>query len=388
MIRRLGASIAALSPFFGTPRYLIVFVHDSCWMRCRHCWFHEDWKREHLRAAPLSTGEYLEVARGLERPWFLSFTGGEAFARPDIAELVVGFVRACRARRYQIPTAGYHPEMIEAAVVRMVESLPEVPFRVDVSLDGTEEVHDEIRCRPGSWRQAVRTLRALQGLQGRYPRFDVGVITTLSDRNLGVLDAWTSQLQGLHPRGEWMLNIVRGESREPQRDPGRMAAYARAEQALAARERALPAARHRGHPTALLLSAKNSVRRSLIRGMLEGGRSGGTCQAGTVAGVLYSDGSVYPCEMLEKPLGNVREYGYDLARLWRGPAAVAARSFIRDTRCQCTQECFLSVSIPFQPGPAMRVLAKAAGLGLRRVAGRAGPGPGAPEPERGVPGGS
>ncbi len=188
-----------------------------------------------------------------------------------------------------------------------------------------------------------------------------------------------------------MVNIVRGRSREVQRDPGRLAAYAAAERALDARERALPAARHGGHPTALLLTAKNSVRRSLIRRMLEGGRSGGACSAGTVAGVLYSDGGVYPCELLETPLGNVRDFGLDFGRLWSSEAAGAARRFIRETRCQCTQECFLSASMPFQAGPMARVLGRAVLLaGRATLSGAAATPPAVDETQAGgdgVPGG-
>ena len=55
------------------------------------------------------------------------------------------------------------------------------------------------------------------------------------------------------------------------------------------------------------------------------------------------------CEMLDRTLGNLREYDYDLPRLWNSPRAVELRNWIQDTKCQCTQECFLSMSLLIQP---------------------------------------
>src|SRR5262249_19724614 len=40
-----------------TPQYLILFLSDSCWMKCAHCWFSEAWKDQHLSERQLSFDE-------------------------------------------------------------------------------------------------------------------------------------------------------------------------------------------------------------------------------------------------------------------------------------------------------------------------------------------
>jgi hypothetical protein len=45
----------------------------------------------------------------------------------------------------------------------------------------------------------------------------------------------------------------------------------------------------------------------------------------------------------------VRDVDYDFKQLWFGPKGDEMRSFVRDTRCFCTYECFLTVNILFNP---------------------------------------
>ena len=41
-----------------------------------------------------------------------------------------------------------------------------------------------------------------------------------------------------------------------------------------------------------------------------------TCHAGSLFGIIGADGTVYPCEILDKPLGNLRNFNYDFLSLW------------------------------------------------------------------------
>ena len=338
-----------LSHTLGAPLYLILFVNDKCWMYCHHCWFSEDWKEQNLTRPPLSFEEFERLANSIPRLAFLSMTGGEAFMREDIVELATMFVRKANVARYQIPTSGWLPEKIRDNAERMLKKLPHVPFRVDVSLDGTEDIHDEVRNRTGSFSHAVETVRQLRQLKGRYDHFDVGVITTVSRNNQHEVEEIGKVVEEINPDGEWMVNITRGTPRDPlatQVDPQ---AYHRAHSIIEARMKAGRYTGHSGHLSAPWLSAKNATRRKVIQGLLDGKPGQGGCAAGALGGVIYSDGSTFPCEMLEQSLGNIRDFDCDLTQLWRSPKADEVRDWIQDTRCTCTQECFLSVSLLIQP---------------------------------------
>ena len=77
---------------------------------------------------------------------------------------------------------------------------------------------------------------------------------------------------------------------------------------------------------------------------------------------------MYPCELLiDRKLGNVREAGYDFRKIWFGEAAAGARKFIRETKCFCTYECFLTINILFNPRMMPAVLKEWSSLKLRKA---------------------
>jgi len=175
------------------------------------------------------------------------------------------------------------------------------------------------------------------------------VITTISTHNQHQVEEIAKVVEQVNPDGEWMVNITRGETRDPRAIDVDLASYELAHRLI---ERRIAEGRYRGHTghlTASWLSAKNATRRKVIRDTVAGRIRGGGCAAGALGGVIYSDGAVHACELLDDPLGNIRDFDYDLAALWNARAADDVRAWIQDTACQCTQECFLSVSLLIQP---------------------------------------
>jgi MoaA/NifB/PqqE/SkfB family radical SAM enzyme len=338
-----------LSRTLRTPPYLILFVSDTCWMKCRHCWFNEQWKSAHLESPTLTFDELVRIAGSIDRLSFLSMTGGEAFEREDIVEIGAMFARKTRLGRYQIPTSGFLPDVIVPRAEALLEANPGIPFRVDVSMDGTEEVHESIRRIPGGHRMVLETVRRLNKLRQRHPNFDVGIITTLSQHNQHCVHEMAALAESANPGGEWMVNAIRGSVRDPRAAGLDVARYQEAHELIESRIESGRMRGHRGHAAAGWLSAKNATRRKVIASTLAGTERGGGCAAGALAGVIYSDGRFAPCEMLDLSLGNVRDFDYDLAAMWNSPRADEIRAWIQDTRCHCTHECFLSVSLLIQP---------------------------------------
>ena len=345
--RARTALTEALARQYSAPPYLILFVSSQCWMHCSHCWFSEDWKEAHHKRPLLTFDQFSRLAESC-RLHFVSFTGGEAFRRDDLVELITMMRRKSRITRYQIPTSGYMPEMIELKARQLLERNPSTSFRVDVSLDGTAATHDEIRRVKGGWERAVETIKRLNALKPKYARFDVGVITTVSHRNQDQMDEIASTVRSFHP-GEWMINIARGKVRDPKAIDVDVANYRRAADLADSAVRTGLSEGHRGGILGPLLSAKNAVRRRIIADTVEGRRPGGGCAAGSLGGVIYADGAVHACELLDDELGNLHDVDYNLKAIWHGDAATRLRCRIQDSRCQCTQECFLSVSMLIQP---------------------------------------
>lgn len=339
----------SISRFFKTPQYLILFVSDKCWMKCKHCWFNEEWKCENSHGKTLTFEELKKLSESIKKIMFLSITGGEAFGRDDIVEIVNLFTSNRKTKRFQIPTSGFLTSQILTKTERILISNPRIPFRVDVSLDGNEQVHDEVRSCKGSFKNAADTIRELNKLKKKFDWFDVGVITTISSFNEHIVEEMSAIVEEMHPDGEWMVNIVRGKARDARAGDVDIANYDMAQELIRMKRERNAAGNHSGHFSAKWLSAKNVVRRKMISDIVQNKREGGACTAASFGGVIFADGSVYPCEMLDKSFGNLRDHNFDLTKMWNSSNGTEIRRWIQDNKCICTQECFLSTNILIQP---------------------------------------
>ena len=347
-----------LSEILKTPPYLILFVSDKCWTKCNHCWFNEEWKSKYLKSKELSFDEIDRISGSVNKLLFLSITGGEAFMRDDITEIVNLFTKKKKVVRYQIPTSGFDTDAIVMKVSKILSQNKDIPFRVDVSLDGTEETHDKIRNRKGTFRNAVNTIKELNKIKKKHSYFDVGVITTVAAENQFEIERISDIVKEVHGNGEWMVNITRGKTRDENAGIIDYKNYYKTQEIIDCRIKDGSYKGHSGHLTAKWISAKNFVRRDVIREILEGKYEGGGCSAGSIGGVVYGDGSVYPCEMLDRSFGNLRDFNFNFEKLWNSDRAVNIRNNIQEAKCFCTQECFLSTNFLIQPGLWYKTIAK------------------------------
>ena len=72
------------------------------------------------------------------------------------------------------------------------------------------------------------------------------------------------------------------------------------------------------------------------------------CFAGDAGGVIYDEGTVSSCEILD-PVGNLRDYDWDFSKFWYSPAMDKRREKVADG-CFCTHEsnCYYP-SLAFNP---------------------------------------
>ncbi|MFH1076919.1 MAG: SPASM domain-containing protein, partial [Pseudomonadota bacterium] len=71
------------------------------------------------------------------------------------------------------------------------------------------------------------------------------------------------------------------------------------------------------------------------------------CRAGDISCIMTEAGDLYPCEILDKKIGNIRDVDYNFKKLWYSERARGIRRFIKDTNCYCTYECAITTNILF-----------------------------------------
>jgi MoaA/NifB/PqqE/SkfB family radical SAM enzyme len=135
-------------------------------MRCTMCSTWENPTDKAREFAPALLEKLPDLA-------LVNVTGGEPFAREDLAEIVG--VLFTKTKRVVISTSGWH----EDRVLALAERFPNLGFRV--SLEGLSQKNDELRGRPGGFDRGLRVLLGLRRMGVR----DIGFGITASNNNSG-----------------------------------------------------------------------------------------------------------------------------------------------------------------------------------------------------------
>ncbi|MGL4650523.1 MAG: radical SAM protein, partial [Caldilineaceae bacterium] len=108
---------------FGWPKVkpfsVVISVSFRCNSKCRTC---DVWRKPN---DDLSVAEWDRVFQSLGRtPFYMTFTGGEPFLRPDLDDLVISAYTHCRPEVITIPTNGMLTERVLSQVARMCSECP------------------------------------------------------------------------------------------------------------------------------------------------------------------------------------------------------------------------------------------------------------------------
>jgi len=340
----------------ASPLYFVLFVTKNCNARCGHCLL-----GDHIRhAGELTFDELEKVSASMEDILFFTPTGGEPWLRADLPEIVKVFHRNNHVLNCGIPTNGSMPGRVVEGAREILDSCPGIDLHIDVSIDGIGEEHDQFRGFPGLFDRAITTYKALQELRKHYPNFDVAVQIAVSGYNdeklpdiydylineAGVSTVFTLLIRGApkDPGATWSAPI------DPAAANFKIENYENFHRVLEKDNLSRELPGYTKMPFADFINAKRLIRPKLIAKMVRERQFLLPCYAGSLGGAMYSNGDVLACELLtERVLGNVRDFDYDFEKIWQSEKAQETRTWIRDTKCFCTYECFLTVNILFTP---------------------------------------
>lgn len=284
------------------PYKLTHAVTYKCNSRCSMCGI---WKRKPEKE--FSLGEMDEFYRKSNRFNWISITGGEIFLREDIVDVVESISKNC-SRLYTLtfPTNGLLTDRIDGCVRDMTSRIRQ-KIIITVSLDGPPELHDRIRGVPGGWSKAVETFRRLREIRKVEAYFGM----TLSAENIGRLDETLAsvmeEIPSVKPR-DFHLNIAHSSSHFYQ-NPG-----ADEYPPEAAANEVREFRKKKGWLSPVLFLEQKYL--SLVPNYLNSGATPLPCKAASASCFIDPQGTVYPCTMWDKPLGSLRDVGFDLKKLW------------------------------------------------------------------------
>lgn len=324
-----------LPPRVDEVRHVNFAITFLCNSRCRMCDIWTLYRKDRARAhAELTLEEIQRVFRSplLRGLCSIALTGGEVFLRRDFVEICGFFLTDFPRATITIPTGAINPELNARALHRILTEYRPEPGRIylSVSLDGIGEVHDRqrgIRVYEKAWRVIDEAL-ALGGIR-------VGVSFTITRENWRDLERVyeLARARGLGFNAQFAQNSETYYARTdveaawPIED---LHEIARALERIAAEHLdRLPWPRRMFDVQAYYLrrmAAYQAHPRRLF-----------TCYSGTQSFYLDPYGNVYPCVILSKRLGNVRERSFE--EIWLSPEAERIRRSIAARECACWTAC-------------------------------------------------
>lgn len=330
------------------PIQLTFFVTRKCNARCPFCFYLQGADKPEANANELTLAEIRKLSLSLGTLLWLAFSGGEIFLRKDLAEISRVFYRQNRPAIMLYPTNGLLPELIYQRTAQILRDCPKSVVIVKLSLDGIGAAHDALRCTPGGFDKLMQTYHLLAQLLGKHANFELGINTVFCSANQDQMDEIIQFVQGLEHSRSHSISLVRGDLADTSYKAVDPVKYQRASAKLAANllNRTAPIY---GFGGGRLKAAQDIVQRRLIHRTLIEQRRLIPCYAGRLNLVLSETGEVYPCEMLNQSLGNVRVFDYDLKKILRSEQASTARRAIEQEHCYCTHECYMITNILFNP---------------------------------------
>lgn len=330
----------------GMPLQLIFFVTSQCNLRCRHCFYWRELNRPEKKELTLEEIEKIAKNSKLNLLW-LSLTGGEPFLRSDLAEIASAFCKYGKVANISIPTNAQWKEKTFEITEKMLRLCPDTYISVNVSLDGLEKTHDQIRGVKGSFSKAIETFLKMKKLK-RFSNFGLSLQTTMvaeNQKNLKKLYIFARD--ELKP--DFInLNLVRGNPLDSNIKKVNIKYY---EALLSLMEEDVK----RGNweyfkfPFSKIALARNFLVYRYIAKTFRMKHYLTPCYSSNLSGVINEEGEVYPCEILENAkIGNLKEVDYNFSKLWFSQKNNEVRKRIAQ-KCFCTYECAASVNILFNP---------------------------------------
>lgn len=330
-----------------SPVEAIVAVNHRCNTFCVMC---DIWSRPDRHELPPEW--YRRLPTSLKN---INISGGEPFMRDDLPEIIAVLREHLDEPRFVFSTNGVLTEKVVSQAAEMSKG---GPIAIRISTDGIGEVHDRIRNHKGCFDKIMRTVRGLQEAGVR----DLGLACTGSRDNPGALGAVKQLADELGV--DYVCSVVHssevyfGDQKDmvPRDDVTRNDLLSIATTQLRSRR---PKDWFRAYYTDGIIDYIDAKPRRE------------PCTAGMRHIHVDHKGVVFPCNILNRPLGDLN------VSTWEEIERAASTEGVLDDVRTCKIQCWMSCTVA--PGMKANPLVPARWIVSRWLAG-ATPRPGAKGP--------
>jgi MoaA/NifB/PqqE/SkfB family radical SAM enzyme len=351
------------------PFYLIFFVTKRCNSRCVTCFHPENQGGEY---EDLSLPEIRAFASQTPPLFQLNLTGGEPTLRDDLPEIISVFQRYTGIRHVTLTSNGMLPDKTVNICREIGSRCPKLPFRITISLDGLETVHNRIRGVKDGFQKATRTIRGLLELHKELPHLRVAVNSVYCHQNQDHFPHLVDYLHKNFPLENHLLLWPRGNPRDPSVMKVEFDTFVRVKSQL---DRYYTNGTNQGYLSRVFNELDKMVGQSVIE-TIHRNRLPSPCRAGRRMIVIDAVGNVQICEPsayqsqgrskdltdavpLDESrwqLGSLRENDYSIRNILALPETKKKIRTVQKNCCYCTYECARYASILSHLPSVMKIL--------------------------------
>ena len=338
------------------PSYFIFFPTSKCNLMCSHCFYHDSLNK---KMNELTLDEIDTFTKTMDPLLSLILTGGEPYIRHDLDQIARIFYENTKTPIITIPSNGWYLDKISKQISNMMRWCPELILNQLISIDGLREDHDAIRMKglnkgkgaKGSFDKALDAIKLVKELKKEFGRINLGIQTTFTSQNQKKMKDIVKEIYEIAKPDNITIALVRGNPKEKVNVNLDIKLY---QEAVKYRDNLFYEKKMSGHakfPGNKIATAGRIVLTNKVQEIYETNKYQMPCYSGNLSGVMYPEGQVYPCEILNKShlIGNIRDFNLNFRQLWLSQKAKEEVNFIRKTKCFCTHECFNQVNILFNP---------------------------------------
>ena len=344
----------ALIKYKQLPSYFIFYPTSRCNLKCSHCFYYDSLNKKFNE---ITVDELDKITSTMDPILHLILTGGEPYLRHDLDQIVKIFYENTKVPIISIPSNGWYLDKMDKQINNMMKWCPELTLNQQISIDGIGEDHNNIRMDKkvkgddNSFEKAIKTIDHLKTIQKVYDRINIGIIITFTNENQNKFKSIIKEIYSLVEPDNISINLVRGDPKQKVNlnlDLNLYRESVKIRDDLFYQKKMSGHTRFKGNK---LATAGRIMLNELVNKTFEENKYITPCYAGNLSGVMYPEGDVYPCEILDKThkIGNIRDFDLDFKKLWLSQKAKEEVKFIRKTKCFCTHECFNIVNILFNP---------------------------------------
>ena len=328
------------------PISVVHFVTNRCNARCSFCFI--DFDDPKTFAGELTIDEIDKLTKNLGSSLLnVNITGGEPFARKDLVEIAKKYLTNTTIQSIYITTNASLPDRIKNFAEKVSEFRKNVELTFQISIDDFPKEHNKVRKIKDLFDNCIESYRLLKAMgQNINPVVSITVTHENCDnikkifnylyydckidsikctivRDEGVYKTPFEKKKKIYDAYDWLTNEIKNKISNNE-----------------IKNYNSNSIQGRMHKTKDILSWE------MVKKMYLKPKYISPCHAGSLFGIITSNGNVFPCEILEeKLLGNLRDNDMNFMKIWNNTNTKEVKKDIIDTKCNCTYECALTYNI-------------------------------------------